>query len=586
MYREIFASQLAQTTSSVDRIRITVSWILERFDDFYREFRNVPPLAKHAFERRDHATSIWLSRYRLSLYSKSVHKIGLFLKSVLPEVSAEETIWDRIEEKYLDSISNRYEADLTFAYLHSIRRIIYRGEWRPVEYSFGEIEDSSEAYPDELIRKYSVADNRSAHIFEDILLLPGLSTKFIDITRDAELIRDRINDTFPQYSSPNIHTIEMIETGFYRNRGAYIVGRITTTNGNRYPLIIALLNNEQGIFVDALLLSERDAHNLFSSTLANFHVDTDYYHELSSFLYSIMPNRAHSLHYSTIGYNHVGKVAVIKELKEELETNNGVFDTAIGFRGTVAIGFSGPSSAYNLKVIRNHPTDGYKWGNFEGIESVMEKYSQVHEINRTGSMLDNIIYFNIALEKNLFSPSLLEELLVDASETVSLQDNAIVFKYLIVQPRLTPLPVFLETASEEDAKTVVINLGDCIKNNAAANIFNKDLDSRNYGVSHFLKVYLYDYDALEPFVDVKIRTNLDQFSGEEDIPDWFFENGVVFLPEEMESGLRIKDRELCILFRQTHGDLTTTAYWEDLQQDLLKRQVPTIKVYPDSCKFF
>jgi isocitrate dehydrogenase kinase/phosphatase len=261
-----------------------------------------------------------------------------------------------------------------------------------------------------------------------------------------------------------------------------------------------------------------------------------------------------------------------------------VLDTAVGEAGTVAIGFAGAHSAYNLKVIRNHPTSGYKWGEFEGIDSVKGKYSRVHEINRTGSMLDNIIYFNIALERELFAESLLEELLVEASETVTQQRDVIVFKYLIVQPRMTPLPVFLENAGEREVRIVIESLGDCIKNNAAANIFNKDLDARNYGVSHFLKVYLYDYDALEVMVDVKIRSNLDRFDGEEDIPDWYFEDGVVFLPEEIEAGLCINDRAQRQLFREFHGDLLTTHYWETLQNELVQNEVPAIKVYPDSCR--
>ena len=149
---------------------------------------------------------------------------------------------------------------------------------------------------------------------------------------------------------------------------------------------------------------------------------------------------------------------------------------------------------------------------------------------------------------------------------------------------MIPLPVFLETASEKDARTAVVNLGRCIKNNAAANIFNKDLDGRNYGVSRYLKVYLFDYDALEPFTEVKIRTNLDRFDGEEDVPDWFFEDGVIFLPEEIESGLRIHDRDLRRLFREKHGDLLTTTYWEELQWALLSGKVPNISTYPDSCK--
>ena len=33
------------------------------------------------------------------------------------------------------------------------------------------------------------------------------------------------------------------------------------------------------------------------------------------------------------------------------------------------------------------------------------------------------------------------------------------------------------------------------------------------------------------------RTNLDRFDGEEDIPEWFFESGVILLPEEIVAGL-------------------------------------------------
>jgi isocitrate dehydrogenase kinase/phosphatase len=255
--------------------------------------------------------------------------------------------------------------------------------------------------------------------------------------------------------------------------------------------------------------------------------------------------------------------------------------TAVGFRGTVAIGFSSPSSNYNLKVIRNEPTKGYKWGAFEGIDAVMKKYARVHEINRTGSMLDNIIYYNLKLDRSWFEPALLEELLEKASQTIFLQGDAVILKYLIVQRRLTPLPVFLETASRADAETAIVNLGHCIKNNAAANIFNKDLDARNYGVSRFLKIYLFDYDALEPFTEVKIRTNEDRFDGEEDVPDWYFEDGVVFLPEEIEAGLRIPDRALRRRFREAHGDLLTTQYWERIQENLHGGNVPSVRTYPE-----
>ena len=582
--QEQFTFRMVGARNREDRIRITAEWVLAQFEQFYNEFLEVPYRAKAAFEQQHHSTSIWLSRHRLSLYSSYIHRMGAYLQAVQPRISLDASFLNQLEDHFWRMIEHRYESDVAYAFMHSIRRIVYRDEWKPVEYSSFGFAESSDKYPVELLKHFPVKAEVEPALIEQILQeIPEFSVGYRDISSDSSAIAWRINRLATRRTA-SVETLEMIDAGFYRNRGAYLVGKVNFANGSYAPLIIALLNSSSGVYCDAVILDQHLAHNLFSSTLANFHVTTRYYHELSAYLHTLTPQRALGLNYSTIGYNHVGKVAVINELKQEVETTGGVLDTAIGEPGTVAIGFAGPQSAYNLKVIRDHPTSGYKWGEFEGIESVKEKYSRVHEINRTGSMLDNIIYFNIALERKLFAESLLEELLVEASETVTQQRDMVVFKYLIVQPRMTPLPVFLENAGEREVRIVIESLGDCIKNNAAANIFNKDLDARNYGVSHFLKVYLYDYDALEVMVDVKIRSNLDRFDGEEDIPDWYFEDGVIFLPEEIEVGLCINDREQRQMFREFHGDLLTTHYWETLQNELAQNLVPAIKVYPDSCR--
>ncbi len=586
MDKQNYASRLCGARTQSQRVALTADWILRNFDGFYSEFLSIPDSAKRAFEAQDHAESIRLSRRRISMYSHAIHEMGPFINAVLPQFAVRQSWWDEIERLYLKSIEGRYEADLAFAFMLSVRRMVYRGEWRPVEYSYGRAGEMVSEQPAAITRAFGAMPRLDAGIVAKVLKLPGFTVDYENLEEDAARVAARANQEFglDKEGGTGIEELDVVEGGFYRNRGAYIVGRVRLGDDSIRPLIIALLNRDSGIYVDALITTERDAHNLFSSTLANFHVTTVYYHELNTFLYSIMPHRKLGLHYSTVGYNHMGKVAVINEIKEELARDDARFEISVGFRGTVAIGFAGPTSDYNLKVIRNHPTAGYKWGKFEGIERVMEKYDRVHEINRTGSMLDNIIYYNIELEEDLFAPELLEELLSEAGETVSLQDRSVVFKYLIVQPRLTPLLVFLENAEPADAATAIVNLGDCIKNNAAANIFNKDLDARNYGVSHFLKVYLFDYDAVEPLEIVKVRTNVNRIDGEEDVPEWYFEEGVVFLPEEIESGLRVNDRDLRRLFREQHGDLLTMDYWVRLQADLAEGRVPQVKTYPDECR--
>ena len=582
--RPDYADRIVAVRSIEERTALAAHWILSEFDAYYVESRSIPNFAKAAFERRDPATSLDLSLRRLSVYSISVHALARRLRESLPSAAEDETFWERIEARYLTLIEGRYESDLAFAYIHSARRMMYEGMWNPVEYTFlHHREPATERSAAVRIDFPITPDLDLATLVDRILDVPSFERPWRDRNGDVRAVAERLQTIFRGYERQPVE-IQMTDAGFFRNRGAYIVGRIVFDDASATPLILALLNHETGIYVQAVLAGQADAHNLFSSTLANFHVTNSHYHELAAFLHSVMPTRRLGLHYSTIGFNHVGKVAVMNELREELAEHGEVFTTAIGFRGSVAIGFAAPSSDYNLKVIRDIPTEQYKWGDFPGIRAVLDKYRRVHEIDRTGSMLDNIIYYNLELDPAWFEPELLAELLRDAAESVSLRDDAVILKHLIVQRRVRPLPVFFRNATPEEAREVIVNLGHCIKNNAAANVFNKDLDARNYGVSRYHKVYLFDYDALEPLTHVKVRSNADRFDGEDDVPDWFYEDGVIFLPEEIETGFRIHDRGLRRLFRDVHGDLLTTGYWERMQGVLERGQVPSIRLYPEQRK--
>jgi len=568
------------------KAELIAEWIVREFDSYYIEFRQISFIAEDAFVERNFSYSLQLSRTRLSVYSESIRELANSLLNSVPALQQREDLWKVVEDHYRTLTRGRYEADLAFAYINSVHRVIYRGEWIPVEYEYENTDAQGEVLHSRadvnVYWTFPVSGTVSATDISAVIEALSHPESFKDVDSDCVVVADMVQKRLSNngMSALSVRALEMIAAGFYRNRGAYLVGRMVFEDDTTMPLILALENNADGIFVDAVLTSEHHCHNIFSSTLANFHVTHMHYHELATFLYELMPKRPLGLHYSTIGFNHIGKVAVINDLRRDVLNNARRFVNAIGSKGTVAIGFAGPESGYNLKVIRDHPTKEYKWGNFEGIDSVLSKYRRVHEINRTGSMLDNIIYTNLKLDREYFNTDLLEELLSEASESVSLMGDDVVFKHLIVQLRVTPLPVFLETANDEDAHTAITNLGYCIKNNSAANIFNKDLDARNYGVSPYLKVYLFDYDALEPFVDVKIRTNIGQEDGEEDIPDWYFEEGVVFLPEEMESGLMLKERTHRRIFIDQHGDLMTTEYWESVQNNLREGRVPPITIYP------
>ena len=49
----------------------------------------------------------------------------------------------------------------------------------------------------------------------------------------------------------------------------------------------------------------------------------------------------------------------------------------------------------------------------------------VHEINRAGSMLDNVMYFNLRLDRDMFDPALLDEICREAAGSVQVDADGV-----------------------------------------------------------------------------------------------------------------------------------------------------------------
>jgi len=567
-------SHLVSSAREDARIAATARLILAIFDDFYAQLCEYPFKAKRAFESMDPHASIQISHERLGLYSRYISEHGPRILEAFPALANNAALWDTLDRLFTAMIVDRYEADIAFSFAHSLRRNIDHGLWKPVAYSFPPPSKRRANSMASVYHRLPIGDHIDVDLILKALQFAHIARPFRDLQGDACRIVEKLHhDQKPT-------ALDVIEAGFFRDRSLILVARWVMPDGTFTPFVVAMLNSREGVYVDAVLQQVSDIHDLFSSALANFHVTTPLYYQTCVFLFSIMPRRPLGHHYSTIGYNHVGKVAILNEIIEAGQK----LKKSPGAAGTVALGFTFDTCSYHLKIIRDKPTAAYKWGAFPGVNAVIEKYRAVHEINRAGSMLDNVMYFNLRLNRGLFEPELLEELLREAPGSVRVEEDSVFIRSLIVQLKIVPLPVYLETADEEAMQAVIRSLGHCIRNNAATNIFNKDLDSRNYGVGRYGRVFLFDYDAVEKLTEVKIRTNGDREPGEESVPDWYFEDGVVFLPEEIEYGLQLKSDLARRCFRNQNADLLTVAYWEGVQQKLQRGEVPELRIYPRAAK--
>ena len=70
---------------------------------------------------------------------------------------------------------------------------------------------------------------------------------------------------------------------------------------------------------------------------------------------------------------------------------------------------------------------------------------------------------------------------------------------------MTPLNLYLETATPEEVDDVVREYGDAIRELAIANVFAGDMLWRNFGVNRHGRVVFYDYDEIEYLTDCTFR---------------------------------------------------------------------------------
>jgi isocitrate dehydrogenase kinase/phosphatase len=402
-------------------------------------------------------------------------------------------------------------------------------------------------------------------LITSILADHQLDTACEDLPRDAQLAAERIDDHLQalgvQYG---LLRAEMITSVFYRNKGAYLVGRIRS-DAQVIPLVLALLNTPQGVIIDAVLLHERAVNILFSFTRSYFHVDVQRPYDLVGFLRSIMPRKRIAELYTAIGYHKHGKTELYRDLLHHLAACDEHFEVARGQRGMVMAVFTLPSYDVVFKVIKDRfdaPKDTTR-------QAVMEKYNLVFKHDRAGRLVDAQEFEHLQFDRWRFSDELLDQLQRVAAQTVIAAAARVIVKHAYVERRVTPLNLYVREADEDAARAAVVDYGYVLKDLAATNIFPGDMLLKNFGVTRQGRVVFYDYDELCLLTDCAFRSLPQPTNPEEELAaePWFLAGEHDIFPEELQRFLGLQPA-LRDVFIQHHADLFTTQFWHQIQARL------------------
>src|SRR6185369_16105695 len=153
-----------------------------------------------------------------------------------------------------------------------------------------------------------------------------------------------------------------------------------------------------------------------------------------------------------------GKTLFYRDLLHHLHHSQDTFVEAPGTPGLVMHVFNLPSYPYVLKVIK----DEFGHSKQTDRATVKRKFLMVKQIDRVGRMADTLEFKNLALPRDRFAPELLAELLALASKSVWIDGDNVIVGHCYVERRMTPINLYLETATPEEVQAVVKEYGDAI----------------------------------------------------------------------------------------------------------------------------
>jgi len=314
-----------------------------------------------------------------------------------------------------------------------------------------------------------------------------------------------------------------------------------------------------------LLIRPEDIANLFSFAREYFMVDMEIPSAVADFLLSVLPTKTRADIYASIGLHKQGKSEFYRDFLRHLTHSTDVMIVAPGVKGMVMSVFTLPSFPYVFKVIK----DVIPPPKTVDRKTVREKYLLVKLHDRVGRMADTLEFSNAALPLDRFSEDLLEELETEIPSSLEFENDQLVIKHVYIERRMTPLNLYIESATETDSKNAIIDYGNAIKELAAANIFPGDLLFKNFGVTAHGRVVFYDYDE----IDYLVNCNFRYIPEPRDINDemaaepWYSISDNDVFPEEWPHFL-LTNAKARDVFMEYHSDLLDADYWRRVQKDI------------------
>ncbi len=559
--------------------------MLDCFEAHIARMQQTGRAAKTFFEQQDWRALRRLQTERLGWYDTQVAECVTRLTREFPTEVFTDAQWGEVKLAYIALLLDHRQPELAEVFFNSVTtRVLHRRYFknrfmfvRPsVSTEYLDLEEPS-------YRCYYPARTGLRKTLATLVKDFGLQRPFANLERDVNQVVRALRKAMkrPLVVEPNFQ-LQVLEVLLFRGHEAYIVGR--ALNGlSMVPFVVPIVHDGAGrLVLDAVLLDPTLLAILFSSTRAYFIADIDVPSTWVHFLRRMLPSKPPWELYAMLGFGKAAKALFYRDFLHHLRHSTDTLTLAPGTAGLVMIVFTLPSFPYVFKLIRDRakpPKDVDR-------AMVKDRYRLVKRLDRVGRMADTLEYADVALPKNRLAPELLEELRCEVPSLLTEEADVVVLSHLYIERRMTPLDLYLRSASQADLERAVDDYGRCLEELATANVFAGDLLYKNFGVTRLGRVVFYDYDEIDLLTQMNFRelpvalNDDDEMRGEA----WFQVGPKDVFPSEWKPFLFTDERVQAVLEKK-HPNLFEAKSWNTVKQQLTSGRAVWLSPYPESVRF-
>lgn len=558
--------------------------ILQGFHKHYALFQEVTRRAKERFGEGDWHAGQYAATVRISFYDQRVHETTAILNK-LTGGELNEALWLETRKIYQQFLQFHPQAELAETFYNSVFCNLFHRRYFNNAYIFVEttLSDSIPLALETEFRSYFPVVQGMRRTLARIMGDIDFGAEYDDLSEDIRLLRKAFRE---QTAAGQLSTyqlrIDVLKEPFFRNKAAYVVGRIVSAN-RIFPFIVPVLRNSAGrLYLDALITDTDQMAIIFAFARSYFMVHTRAPSALVRFLKGLMPKKTIAELYSAIGLHKQSKTEFYRDFLHHLAASDDQLVAAAGIKGMVMTVFTLPSYPYVFKVIK----DQFGGGKQMSRQTVIDRYRMVKRHDRAGRMADTYEFANVAIPLDRISADLLDELTSTVAGSLTIEDGQLVISQLFVERRMMPLNIFLEYGTDAEIDMVMKDYGQAIKDMMAANIFPGDMLLKNFGLTRHKRVVFYDYDEVQYLTEMNFRKLPKPETYEQMIaPEpWYTVAANDVFPEQLAT-YAVPQPKLRDILLKHHPELIDAEFWRQQQDNLARGVITDVFPYPDAVRF-